>query len=112
LQEKEIAKLAKATAIDAKAQNVVLLDMQGVTPVMDYSLICSGTSRIHVQNIADQIRKTLKVSAKGYMREEGYNEGRWILLDAGSLVAHVFQEEDRLYYDLERLWRDAKKVTD
>lgn len=108
----KIAKLAMGVADDAKAKDIVLLDMQGVTLVADYFLICSGTSSVHVKSIADAINVAMKSSGLGDARLEGYDSGIWVLLDFGGLVVHVFQEDARLYYDLERLWRDAREVVD
>lgn len=112
MQQKKVAKLAARIANDVKAKDIVLLDMQGVTLVADYFLICSGTSSTHVKAIVDEIGEAMKSSGLGNVRKEGYETGIWVLLDYGSLVVHVFQENSRSYYDLERLWRDARKVTD
>lgn len=112
MQQKKLAKLAARIANDVKAKDIVLLDMQGVTLVADYFLICSGTSSIHVKAIVDAISEAMKPSGLSDVRREGYDAGTWVLLDYGSLVVHVFQEDIRSYYDLERLWRDARKVTD
>jgi len=112
LQHNKIAELAARVANDLKAKDIVLLDMQGVTLVADYFLICSGTSSMHVKAIADAMAEALKPLGLGNASIEGYEEGTWVLLDYGSLVVHVFQEDVRSYYDLERLWRDARKVAD
>lgn len=112
MQQNKIAELAARVANDVKAKDIVLLDMQGVTLVADYFLICSGTSSMHVKAIVDAIIEAMKPLDLDNARIEGYEAGTWVLLDYGSLVVHVFQEDVRTYYDLERLWRDARKVAD
>ncbi|NPV27183.1 MAG: ribosome silencing factor [Firmicutes bacterium] len=97
-------------AEEKKAQNVVILDLAGISLVADYFVICSGRSRIQVQAIAEHIEKELKAKGVNSLRREGYREARWILLDYGSVVVHIFREEDRSFYNLERLWSDAELI--
>jgi len=88
-----------------KALDVVALDLANLSIVADHFVICSGGSTLQVQAIADAI-----MAEAGPARMEGYREARWICLDLGDVVAHVFHREVREYFDLERLWGDASRV--
>ncbi|WDC85839.1 ribosome silencing factor [Caloramator sp. mosi_1] len=98
------------TASDKKARDIKILNVKGLSEIADYFVICSGTSTIQVKAIADEIEE--KMSENGYEinHKEGYNAGKWILLDYGEVIAHIFYEEDREFYDLERLWIDAEAI--
>ncbi|MCX7694393.1 MULTISPECIES: ribosome silencing factor [Caloramator] len=99
------------TASEKKARDIKILDVKGLSEIADYFVICSGTSTIQVKAIADEIEE--KMAEKGYEinHKEGYNSGKWILLDYGEVIAHIFYEEDREFYDLERLWIDAEAIS-
>lgn len=96
--------------IDKKGDNVVILDLKKITSFTDYFLICSGSSTKQVQSIADEIIRRLGKEEKKETRIEGYQVGRWILVDCIDVVIHVFHEETRNFYNIERLWGDAAKV--
>jgi len=100
-----------AIAADAKqGEDLVGLDVSGPLPLTDIFFLASGRNERNVQAIAGEIEdKLLEVGVKA-LRREGRAEGRWILLDFGDLVAHVFHEEDRTYYSLERLWKDCPAI--
>jgi ribosome-associated protein len=100
-----------ATAADSKqAEDLVALDVSGPLPLTDVFLIATGRNERNVVAIAGEIEdKMLEAGAKT-LRREGRAEGRWILLDFGDVVVHVFHEEDRMYYSLERLWKDCPTV--
>jgi ribosome-associated protein len=102
-------KCARA-AIDKKAENIKVLNLTGISSFTDYFVICSGTSDRQVQAIADSVKSTLKKEGSELVSIEGYGEGRWILMDFGDVVVHIFQDALREYYDLEALWMDAPKV--
>ncbi len=107
----EEAKLALACASEKKALNLVALDLREITSFAEFFLIASGTNQRQVQAIADEITQKLKKKTKlKAIRVEGYQTADWILLDYGDFIFHVFNEESRTFYDLERLWRDAKRV--
>ena len=106
------ARDAVSAALDRKAQDLRVLHLGRVTDFTDYFLICSGTSDRQVQAIADAIQERLRVEKVRPLHVEGYNRAQWVLLDYGDLVVHVFQEEPRRFYALERLWGDAPDVTD
>lgn len=102
---------AVAAAEDRKALDLKLLQLEKVTDFADYFLICSGTSERQVQAIADAVQEKLREHRVRPLHVEGYNRAQWVLLDYGDLVVHVFQEEPRRYYALERLWGDAPEVS-
>jgi len=102
---------AVAAADDRKAVDLKVLHLQKVSDFTDYFLICSGTSERQVQAIADGVQERLRANRLRALHVEGYNRAQWVLLDYGDLVVHVFQEEPRRHYALERLWSDAPDVT-
>ena len=101
--------IAKA-AVDRKAQNLVGLDTRTVTSFADEFIIATGTSNRHVRAVADAIVEAAKAFGRTPDGKEGYDEGRWILLDFGEIIVHIFQDEVRKYYDLERLWSEAPEL--
>ena len=92
------------------AEEVLVLDLRGVSSMTDYFLICHGSSDRLVQVISDHLLEMMKEKGVRALGVEGYTEGRWILLDFGDLVIHVFFEETRRFYDLERLWGHAPQL--
>ena len=94
-------------ASDKKALAPVVLDLRGIASFTDFFLITSGTNQRQVQAIADEVEDRLKKEGTRPARIEGYQTAEWVLLDYGDFVVHVFLEETRRYYDLERLWADA-----
>jgi len=103
--------LAMAEAMaDKKAQDVRVLDLQGISLIADYFVIAGGNSKIQVQAIAGHVEEKLAEFGLQPLRREGVREGIWILLDYGAVVAHIFQHDARLFYNLEGLWGDAKRV--
>jgi len=102
---------AVSAADDRKAVELKVLHLQAVSDFTDYFLICSGTSDRQVQAIADGVQEKLRDKRVRPLHVEGYNRAQWVLLDYGDLVVHVFQEEPRRHYSLERLWSDAPDVT-
>lgn len=110
----EIAKIArKAYEIleDKKARNIEIIDISDVSILADYFLISSGTSVTHIRTLADELEQKMEEAGYNLLHKEGYNSARWILLDFGQLVVHIFHEEDRNFYNLERLWSDGKFMT-
>lgn len=100
-----------ATAADSKqAEDLVALDVSGPLPLTDIFLLATGRNERNVQAIAGEIEDQLIASGVKTIRREGRQEGRWVLLDFGDLVVHVFHEEDRMYYSLERLWKDCPVI--
>lgn len=101
-----------ANAIFAKkGVDITLLDVEGLFLLSDVFVIATGTSRPHVQTLADHVEEKLReVRDLKPLRREGRTEGEWVLLDFGDIIVHVFQAEPREFYGLERLWADAEKV--
>lgn len=106
----QVASLISGAAADKKARDIVILDLHDISAVCDYFLICSGNSSTQVKAIAENIEKRLKEEGIMVNRIEGKQDAHWVLLDYGSVVAHVFQEEERAFYNLEHLWGDARVV--
>jgi len=102
------AQVIAEAAVEKKAREIIIMDMQELTPIVDFHIICDATNKKQVQAIADNIADKMTETGCAPLRTEGYREGRWILLDFGDCVAHVFHSEDRQFYDIEGLWNDAK----
>ena len=102
---------AARVALDKKALDLTVLDVQHVSSVTDYFLVCSGRSAPHVKTIAEAIREELKTDGVRPLHAEGATESGWVLLDYGDVLMHVFLEDTRAYYALERLWGDAPSVS-
>ena len=107
--ERKVRQAAQA-ALDRKALDLVVLDVHGLSSVTDYFLICSGRSTTHLRSIADEIREEMKAAEARPLHWEGTPESGWMLLDYGDVLVHVFLEDTRVYYALERLWGDAPSV--
>ncbi|MBI5442632.1 MAG: ribosome silencing factor [Deltaproteobacteria bacterium] len=99
-----------AAAVEKRAERPVVLDVRGLSGVADYYLIVSGSSDRRVQTIAEAVIETMREEGVRPLGVEGLREGRWVLVDFGEWVAHVFYEEMRDFYDLEGLWFDAPRV--
>lgn len=107
----ETVKLALHCAADKKALNMSALDLREIASFTEFFVIASGTNQRQVQAIADEIEEQLKKQLSTRpIRIEGYNTAEWVLMDYGDFVVHIFEQKAREFYDLERLWRDAKKV--
>ncbi|MEH7353228.1 ribosome silencing factor [Neobacillus drentensis] len=107
MDNQELLKIAVKAADDKRAEDILALNMKGISLIADYFIICHGNSDKQVQAIAREMKE--KAQEKGYdiKRIEGLDEARWVLIDLGDVVAHVFHREERSYYNLERLWGDA-----
>ncbi len=111
MQSKERAVLCAAYALEKKAFNVRLLKVAGLSSLTDYLLVASGTSDRQVQAVAEAVRLGLKKDHHTQpLAVEGMNEGRWVLIDYGDVMVHVFQEPVRQFYDLDGLWSEAPEV--
>lgn len=107
----ELALAAARTASENRGRDIVVLDLRDVTPVFDFFVIASGTSRRQLHAMSEEIDHKLEDDlGDKRMGIEGYSESRWILLDYGSVVIHLFDDATREYYDLENLWTQAKRV--
>jgi len=103
-------KIAAKAADDKKAHDLVALDISGIASFASYFLLCTGDSSRQMQAIADEIELKLKAFGIRPSHVEGYRNAEWILIDYLDLVVHIFSKDARVYYDLERLWRDGKKL--
>jgi len=102
---------AARAALDRKAVDLLVLDVQGLSSVTDYFLLCSGKSTVHLETITDAILEELKRAGVRPLHAEGVADSGWVLLDYGDVLVHVFLEETRVYYALERLWGDAPTLS-
>jgi ribosome-associated protein len=102
--------LVVEAAEDKKAMNLITLNLQGISLIADYFVICHGNSEAQVQAIATEIRKEAEKNGVRVRGLEGMDTARWVLVDLGDVIVHVFHREDREYYNIERLWSDAKVV--
>ena len=107
---KEIALAAARAMEDKKGVRIRLLEVADVTTLAEYFLICTGTSNTHVNTLCDAVEEAVSACGEPLLHREGHRGGTWVLLDFGSLVCHVFTDETRAFYDLERLWNDATPV--
>ncbi len=98
------------SADDKKAFDIKILKISHLTSIADYFVIASGNSQRQVMSICDDIEEKMKKDGHEVLRKEGYNTGKWILLDYGDIIAHVFYKEDRDFYNLERLWIEAEDI--
>lgn len=106
----EIAQKSAAIAEDKKAGNVVILDIHGLSVIADYFVICHGNSATQVQAIASELRKQMGEAGIDIKGIEGYDEARWVLMDLGDVIVHIFHKDEREYYNIERIWGDARVV--
>jgi ribosome-associated protein len=109
-ESREAALAAARAAASKQAERVAILDVRGLIVITDYFLICSGQTERQVRTIVEEVEKALRELERRPVRREGETEGRWVLLDYVDVVVHVFTDEEREYYDLERLWLDAPRV--
>ncbi|WP_027417703.1 ribosome silencing factor [Aneurinibacillus terranovensis] len=110
MTELEIAQLAAHAAEEKKAQNVLMLDIQGLSVIADYFVVCHGNSETQVQAIVDSIKKEMDEKGVPVRGREGYEDARWVLIDLGDVVVHVFHRDEREFYNIERLWKDARTI--
>lgn len=106
----ELLTLAVKAIDDKNGQQIVTMDMKGVSLVADYFVVTHGNSETQVEAIAKEVKKAAQDYGFDVKRLEGLNEGRWVLIDLKDVVVHVFHKDERLYYNLEKLWSDAKTI--
>jgi ribosome-associated protein len=90
-----------------KAKDMSLIDIGKISSLADYFIICSGTSSTHIKALSDELEFKMKELDIDFLHKEGYESARWILMDYGDIIVHIFHEEDRSFYKLERLWSDG-----
>lgn len=108
---KAMARIAYETLDDKKAQDIRIIDISGVSVLADYFIIASGTNHNQVQALADNVEEELHKAGYPMKQAEGYRSASWILMDYGDIIVHVFDSENRLFYDLERIWCDGRTIT-
>lgn len=109
-QSRQMAQLAIAALEDKKAVDIKTIDISEVSVLADYFIIASGTNTSQIQAMADGVEEALGKAGFPVRQVEGYNNASWVLLDFGDIIVHVFDEKNRLLYDLERIWRDGKEI--
>lgn len=107
---KKMACLAIEALEDKKAEDIRVIDISEVSVLADYFLIASGKNRNQLQALADEVEEKLGRAGYPMKQSEGYDSANWILLDFGDIIIHLFDQENRLFYDLERIWRDGKQI--
>ena len=107
MSKKDLLKAAVQAADDKRAEEIIALNMEGISLIADYFVICHGNSDKQVQAIARAIKEAAHEQGVDVQNLEGFDSGKWVLIDMGDVVAHVFHKDERSYYNLERLWGDA-----
>jgi ribosome-associated protein len=110
LETEEALRVAARAASERKATEMVALDLREIASFTEFFLICTGANQRQVQAISNAVEEELRKAGKRPLHTEGYSNAEWILVDYGDFIVHVFSAASRKFYDLERLWRDAKKV--
>lgn len=105
-----MVKIAVKALEDKKGEDIRVIDIQNVSILADYFIIASGSNASQVQAMADSVEEELYKAGHECRQVEGYNTANWILMDYNDIIVHVFSREDRLFYDLERIWRDGKQI--
>lgn len=111
LDSKEIAILCARIADDKKAEDVLIFDVKNLTFIADFFVICSGLNKRQLQSIAGEIEAKLHSYGIHWVGVQGYSDARWILMDYGDVIVHLFDRDMRHFYDLELLWGDARKLS-
>ena len=108
---RKMARIAYDALIDKKAEDVRVIDIENVSSIADFFLIASGTNRTQVVTLADNVDEMLGRAGYEKKQVEGYQSGNWVLLDYGDIIVHIFDRENRLFYDLEKIWRDGELIS-
>lgn len=111
MNSKELAKIAYKALDDKKGVNIKVIDISEISIIADYFIIAGGNNENQVKAMADNVEEELHKVGINPNNIEGYTAANWILMDFGDIIIHVFNEDDRLFYDLERIWRDGKTVS-
>ena len=106
----EMAKLAIEALEDKKAEDIKVIDISEVSVIADYFIIAGGSNRSQIQALCDNVDEKLGRAGRPSKQIEGYDTANWILMDCGDVIVHIFDKENRLLYDLERIWRDGKAI--
>ena len=109
MEIKEYVSLAKEAIEDKKGIDIKILNIQGLSPIADYFIIATGTNENQLHAICDEIYDKLAKAGVHPKQTEGYQSGNWILIDYGDFIVHLFKPDSREFYNLERIWKDAKE---
>lgn len=110
VQAKEMAKIAYHALDEKKGEDIRIIDIAGISVLADYFIIANGSSESQVKAMVDNVEEEMHKAGYSLKQREGYGSGNWVLLDFGDVIVHVFDKENRLFYDLERIWRDGKNI--
>ena len=109
-ETRELVNLIVRALEDKKGGNIRVIDIREVSVMADYFIIADGTNTNQVQALSDNVAEAMAKAGKPDYKIEGYQSAGWILMDYGDIIVHIFSQEDRLFYDLERIWRDGKII--
>lgn len=109
-RSKDMAKLAIQALEDKKAEDIQIIDISEVSVIADYFIIANGSNRSQIQALSDNVEETLGRAGYELKQIEGYQGANWVLLDFHDVIIHIFDRDNRLFYDLERIWRDGKMI--
>lgn len=110
-QAKKMVKTAYQALDEKKGEDIKIINLEGISVLADYFIIANGTNSSQVQALVDNVEEELHKAGYSLKQREGYSNGNWVLLDFGDVIVHIFDRENRLFYDLERIWRDGKEIT-
>ena len=110
-EAKKMAAIAVEALEEKKGNDISIIDLETISTIADYFIIAGGSNKNQIQAMTDEVIEKLGRAGYEIKHTEGYNSANWILLDYGDIVVHIFDEENRLFYDLERIWRDGKLVS-
>lgn len=110
-QAKKMVKIAYQALDEKKGEDIKIINLEGISVLADYFIIANGTNSSQVQALVDNVEEELHKAGYSLKQREGYSNGNWVLLDFGDVIVHIFDRENRLFYDLERIWRDGKEIT-
>ena len=110
-QSKEMARIAWNALSDKKGEDIKIIDITGISVLADYFIIANGNSDSQVNALVDNVEEELHKAGYPLRQREGQASGSWVLLDLGDIIVHVFDKENRLFYDLERIWKDGKDIS-
>ena len=109
-QSKEMARIAWNALSDKKGEDIKIIDITGISVLADYFIIANGSSDSQVNALVDNVEEELHKAGFGLKQREGQASASWVLLDFGDIIVHVFDKENRLFYDLERIWKDGRDI--
>lgn len=111
MNSKEMTKLAIAALEDKKGEDIKIIDISNVSVIADYFIIAGGNNKSQIQAMSDEVEEKLGRAGANVKQIEGYQTANWVLMDFNDIIVHIFDKENRLFYDLERIWRDGKQIS-